>query len=109
MVRALAQAHRLQQPERLAVALLGPGVVATVGLMLLNAYLLGERLLVSAMRDGGPQLAAEIRTVLGKKVRFLRRQGMTPGNIFGHAVDSTAIQLSTREIEHALSHVPRTF
>ena len=60
------------------------------------------------MRDGGPQLAAEIRTVVGKKVRFLRRQGMTPGNIFGHAVDSTAIQLSTREIEHALSHVPRS-
>ncbi len=60
------------------------------------------------MRDGGPQLAAEPRTVLGKKVRFLRRQGITPGNIFGHAVDSTAIQISTREVEHTLSHVPRS-
>ena len=60
------------------------------------------------MRDGGPQLAAETRTVLGKKVRFLRRQGVTPGNIFGHAIDSAAIQMSTREIEHTLSHVPRS-
>src|SRR6266542_1391706 len=60
------------------------------------------------MRDGGPQLAAEPRTVLGKKVRFLRRQGITPGNIFGHAVDSTAIQISTREVEHTLSQVPRS-
>jgi large subunit ribosomal protein L25 len=60
------------------------------------------------MRDGGPQLAAETRAVFGKKVRFLRRQGVTPGNIFGHAVDSTAIQMNTREMEHVLSHVPRS-
>ena len=59
------------------------------------------------MRDGSPQLAAQSRTVLGKKVRFLRRQGITPANVFGHAIASTAIQLNTREIEHVLTHVPR--
>jgi large subunit ribosomal protein L25 len=59
------------------------------------------------MRDSGPQLAAQNRTVLGKKVRFLRRRGITPANVFGHAIASTAIQLSTREIEHVLAHVPR--
>jgi len=50
---------------------------------------------------------AQSRTVVGKKVRFLRRQGWTPANVFGHAVDSTAIQLNTREMEHVLAHVSR--
>jgi large subunit ribosomal protein L25 len=59
------------------------------------------------MRDGRPQLAAQSRTVLGKKVRFLRRQGWTPGNVYGHGIESMAIQLNTREIEHVLTHVPR--
>jgi large subunit ribosomal protein L25 len=59
------------------------------------------------MRDGAPQLAAEPRSLFGKKVRFLRRQGITPANVFGHALDSIAIQLNTREVEHTLAHVPR--
>ena len=59
------------------------------------------------MRDGSPQLTAENRTVFGKKVRFLRRQGVTPANVFGHAVSSVAVQLNTRELEHVLTHVPR--
>ena len=36
------------------------------------------------MRDGNPQVAAETRAVFGKKVRFLRREGLTPANIYGH-------------------------
>jgi large subunit ribosomal protein L25 len=59
------------------------------------------------MRDGSPQLTAEHRSVFGKKVRFLRRQGITPANVFGRAVDSVAVQLSTRELVHTLTHVPR--
>jgi len=58
------------------------------------------------MREGSPQVAAETRAVFGKKVRFLRREGLTPANIYGHG-ESAAIQLKTREIEHVLSHVPR--
>jgi large subunit ribosomal protein L25 len=37
------------------------------------------------------------REVLGKKVSQLRRQGVTPANIYGNHVDSVAIQLSTDE------------
>jgi large subunit ribosomal protein L25 len=59
------------------------------------------------MRDGRPQLVAESRSVVGKKVRFLRRQGITPANVFGHGIESTAIQVNTREIAHMLTHVPR--
>ena len=59
------------------------------------------------MRDGSPQLAAERRTVVGKKVRFLRRRGITPANIFGHNLESIAVQVETRELEHMLTHVPR--
>ncbi len=45
--------------------------------------------------------------MIGKKVRLLRRQGWTPANVFGRGMDSTAIQLNTREMEHVLAHVSR--
>lgn len=53
------------------------------------------------------EIAAKPRTVFGKKVRFLRREGWTPANVFGHHFDSTAVQLRTRELEHLLAHAPR--
>jgi large subunit ribosomal protein L25 len=59
------------------------------------------------MRDGRPQLAAQKRTVVGKKVRFLRREGWTPANVFGHGIDSIAVQVHTRDLEHTLAHVSR--
>jgi hypothetical protein len=34
------------------------------------------------------ELGVSTREVLGKKVRFLRREGITPANIYGHGVDS---------------------
>ena len=36
------------------------------------------------------ELSAAKRAVLGKKVRALRWQGITPANIYGHGIDSTA-------------------
>ncbi len=39
------------------------------------------------------KLTAEPRTVLGKKVKTLRRAGQLPANIYGHNVESTAITL----------------
>lgn len=42
-------------------------------------------------------LAAEPRTVLGKQVKQLRRQGILPANVYGKALDSVAIQLDQRE------------
>lgn len=53
-------------------------------------------------------LAAQPRTVLGKKVSALRRSGITPGNIYGHNVPSTAIQLNTHDLELLLRGAGRT-
>ena len=59
------------------------------------------------MKADRTEIAAQPRTVFGKKVRFLRREGWTPANVFGHHFDSMAVQLRTRELEHVLAHAPR--
>src|SRR4051812_21515684 len=41
--------------------------------------------------------AAEPRTTLGKSVARLRREGVLPANIYGRGVDSTAVQIATRD------------
>jgi len=45
-------------------------------------------------------LKAEKRDVLGKKTRFLRRQGITPAHLFGHGIESLALQCDTTELQH---------
>jgi large subunit ribosomal protein L25 len=52
-------------------------------------------------------LTAEPRTVLGKQVRRLRRQGIVPANIYGHGA-SRAIQASARALDHLMTHGGRT-
>jgi large subunit ribosomal protein L25 len=47
-------------------------------------------------------LQAERRTVLGKKVKQLRNQGLLPGNIYGRALESVAIQLDAKEFVHTV-------
>jgi len=47
------------------------------------------------------------RQVLGKKVKQLRGTGVTPANIYGHRVDSLAIQVSTEELRHVLRSAGR--
>ena len=47
------------------------------------------------------------RQVLGKKVKILRRGGLTPANIFGHNVESQAIQVGTEELKHVLKSAGR--
>ena len=42
------------------------------------------------------------REVLGKKVRALRRQGVTPANIYGRGVESRAVQAETSTVIHLL-------
>lgn len=42
------------------------------------------------------------RGVLGKKVRALRREGFIPANIYGHRVDSVAVQVVTDDFKHLL-------
>lgn len=53
-------------------------------------------------------LAAQRRTVLGKKVAGLRRAGMTPANIYGHNVASTAVQVDTHELDRLVRRAGRT-
>jgi len=53
------------------------------------------------------ELQAAPREVLGKKVKALRRQGVTPANIYGSHVESQSIQVSTEELRHVLKTAGR--
>jgi large subunit ribosomal protein L25 len=53
------------------------------------------------------ELKVAPRDVLGKKVKALRRQGVTPANIYGSHVDSQSIQLSTEELRHVIKTAGR--
>jgi len=53
------------------------------------------------MADTG--LKASKREVLGKKTRFLRRQGLTPAHLFGHGVESLALQCDTAELQRVIA------
>jgi large subunit ribosomal protein L25 len=53
------------------------------------------------------QLRAEPRSIVGKKVRFLRRQGMVPANVYGQS-SSTAIQIPARDVEGTIHRAGRT-
>lgn len=47
-------------------------------------------------------LAAQPRTVTGKKTRFLRRAGAIPANIYGHNFPSQAVQVPTEALTSLL-------
>ena len=53
------------------------------------------------------ELSAEPRSVIGKQVKALRRQGVLPANIYG-AGESTAIQVEVRPAQHALARAGKT-
>ena len=44
------------------------------------------------------QLNANRREILGKKTRFLRRQGTTPTHLFGHKIESLSLECQTAEL-----------
>jgi large subunit ribosomal protein L25 len=49
------------------------------------------------------ELQANNRDILGKGVRFLRRQGITPVHLFGHDLKSLALQCETAKLERSLA------
>src|SRR4051794_15076510 len=51
------------------------------------------------------ELRAERRAVLGKKVRFLRRDGLVPASLYGPGLTSVALQLAARETEAAMRRI----
>ena len=48
-------------------------------------------------------LKANKRDAVGKKTRFLRRQGVTPTHLFGHGIKSLALQCDTAELQHIIA------
>jgi len=54
------------------------------------------------------KLKADRRDVLGKKNRFLRRQGKTPAHLFGHSLESLALQCDTAELKKIVAYAGET-
>ena len=54
------------------------------------------------------ELKVANREILGKKVRFLRRQYVTPVHLFGHAIKSVALQCDTAKLQHVLAQAGQT-
>ncbi|MXV81100.1 MAG: 50S ribosomal protein L25 [Chloroflexi bacterium] len=52
-------------------------------------------------------LQTKSRSVLGKRVKQLRREGLVPGNLYGRGRDSRAIQADLTEIERVFGTVDR--
>lgn len=56
----------------------------------------------------GLTLKATTRDTLGKKTRFLRRQGVTPSHLFGHKIKSLALQCNTTELQRIIAQAGTT-
>ena len=54
------------------------------------------------------ELKTNSREILGKKVRFLRRQEITPVHLFGHGIQSMALQCNTGRLRQVLAEAGQT-
>ncbi len=54
------------------------------------------------------ELRATGREILGKKVRFLRRQGIIPVHLYGHNVESLALQCDEAQLKRVLAQAGKT-
>jgi len=54
------------------------------------------------------ELQAINREILGRKVRFLRRQGIIPVHLFGHNVESLALQCEAAQLQRVLAQAGKT-
>jgi len=48
------------------------------------------------------------RNILGKKTRFLRRQGITPAHLFGHGLESIPLQCDTARLQRIIAQAGTT-
>jgi large subunit ribosomal protein L25 len=53
-------------------------------------------------------ISAQVRTVLGKKVKYLRKEGFIPATVYGKGFEAVSAQLSGREFEIVLRKAGRT-
>ena len=56
----------------------------------------------------GPTLKANKRDILGKKSRFLRREGITPAHLFGHGLESLSLQCDTAKLQRIIAQAGTT-
>src|SRR3990172_2413620 len=54
------------------------------------------------------ELEAKTREITGKKVKTLRRQGITPVNLFGHKIEPMTLQCDTLQLKNAMAHTGTT-
>lgn len=54
------------------------------------------------------ELEVSKREVTGKKVKLLRREGITPANLYGHGIDSTALQVDAKRLKQILAEAGKT-
>lgn len=54
------------------------------------------------------ELIVETRKIFGKKVRFLRRQGITPAHLYGHNVEPVPLQCDTVHLRQVLAKTGTT-
>ena len=54
------------------------------------------------------ELTTASRDVLGKKVRFLRRDGIIPLHLFGHNIESLALQCDEAQLKQVLARAGKT-
>lgn len=56
----------------------------------------------------GLTIQASKRNILGKKTRFLRRQGITPAHLFGHGVESLTLECDSTNLWHIIAKAGTT-
>ena len=56
----------------------------------------------------GLTLQTSKREILGKKTRFLRRQGITPAHLFGHGIESLALECDTTKLQQIIAQAGTT-
>jgi len=56
----------------------------------------------------GLTLPVSKRDILGKKTRFLRRQGITPAHLFGHGLESLTLQCDTAKLQRIIAQAGTT-
>ena len=56
----------------------------------------------------GLTLQVDKRNILGKKTRFLRRQGTTPTHLFGHGIESLSLQCDTAKLQRIIARAGMT-
>jgi len=55
-----------------------------------------------------PKLKVEKRTLLGRKVKTLRKQGLLPANVYGAKIKSQAVQLLDKDFQNIYKKVGET-